>query len=41
MCSPNLEYQEWIITGNELKYYTDIWWGRVEKYYQMEKENGN
>lgn len=40
MVTPNLEYQEWIITGNELAYYKDIWWSKVEKYYLMEKENG-
>lgn len=33
MCSQDLEYQEFIIEGNEFDHYSDIWWKRVEEYY--------
>ena len=33
MCSANNEYQEFIIEGSEFDKYTDIWFGKLEKYY--------
>lgn len=33
MCSPDLVYQEWIITGEELDFYKSKWWDKLEKYY--------
>lgn len=33
MCSKDLEYQEFIIEGNEFDKYADLWWTRVEQYY--------
>ena len=33
MCTPDLVYQEWIIEGQELEKYTDIWWQRLYQYY--------
>lgn len=33
MCTPNLEYQEFIIEGSEFQKYTTMWWKRVEDYY--------
>jgi genome maintenance exonuclease 1 len=36
MCSRALEYQEFVIEGNEFKFFTDLWWKRVEKYYLLQ-----
>lgn len=33
MCTPELEYQEFVIEGDEFKHYSDLWWKRVEQYY--------
>ena len=33
MCSPDLNYQEWVIEGEELQKFKDLWWERVYKYY--------
>ena len=33
MCTPMLEYQQWIIEGTELQKYKDLWWERVYQYY--------
>lgn len=30
------KYQEWVIEGNEFKKWKDIWWKRVEEYYEMQ-----
>jgi len=35
MCSRALEYQEFIIEGAEFDKYNDMWWRRVEQYYQQ------
>lgn len=34
MCTPECVYQEFIIEGAEFQKYTDMWWKRVEEYYQ-------
>jgi genome maintenance exonuclease 1 len=34
MCTPDCTYQEFIIEGTEFQKYTDMWWKRVEEYYQ-------
>lgn len=34
MCSQNLEYQQWIVE-NDLQKYKDLWWDRVEEFYQL------
>lgn len=34
MCSQHLEYQEFILEGNEFDHYSDLWWKRVEQYYK-------
>lgn len=33
MCSPGPKYQEWIIEGQELEKYKNIWWNRLYQYY--------
>lgn len=33
MCDPSLTYQEWIITGDELQKYKELWWERLYNYY--------
>jgi genome maintenance exonuclease 1 len=33
MCSPDNQYQEFIIEGNEFDQYSERWWARVEEYY--------
>lgn len=33
MCTPNLEYQEFILEGNEFQKYSDLWWKKLEEYY--------
>ncbi len=33
MCSRDLQYQEWVITGSELDRYKQLWWDRVDQYY--------
>lgn len=35
MCSAMNEYQEFILEGSEFDKYTDIWFKRVEKYYEQ------
>ncbi len=35
MCSPDLQFQQWILTGDELKKYKDLWWGRLYQYYEQ------
>ena len=35
MCSAANEYQEFILEGNEFDKYSDIWFKRVEKYYEQ------
>ena len=35
MCSAANEYQEFILEGNEFDKYSDIWFNRVEKYYEQ------
>lgn len=35
MCSQNLEFQTWELTGVELEEYKEKWWARVEKYYNV------
>lgn len=35
MCSPALEYQEWVITGDEWDIWTEKWLARVEQYYNL------
>lgn len=34
MCTPDCIYQEFVIEGAEFQKYTDMWWKRVEEYYQ-------
>ena len=33
MCTPKLEYQEWILEGVELEKYKELWWKKLEQYY--------
>ena len=33
MCDPNLTYQEWILTGDKLEEYKQLWWNRLYEYY--------
>jgi genome maintenance exonuclease 1 len=33
MCTPNLEYQQWVLEGTELEKYKELWWKRVYQYY--------
>lgn len=33
MCTQDLEYQQWILSGIELEKMKDVWWSRVEKFY--------
>ncbi len=35
MCSQNLEFQHWVIEGDEFEFYTNQWLDRVEKFYQL------
>ena len=35
MCSADNLYQEFILEGSDFDKYTDIWFGRVEKYYMQ------
>jgi len=35
MCTPDLEYQEFIIEGNTYDKYKRLWWDRVEQYYML------
>jgi genome maintenance exonuclease 1 len=35
MCSADNLYQEFILEGTEFDKYTEIWFGRVEKYYMQ------
>jgi len=35
MCTPKLEYQQWIIEGIELEKYKELWWKRLEQYYTI------
>ena len=35
MCSADNLYQEFILEGTEFDKYTDVWFGRVEKYYMQ------
>lgn len=39
MCSPELVYQEWILEGDALRKYKDMWWNRLYQYYEQ-KQNG-
>lgn len=34
MCNPDFAYQQWIIESDELEKYKELWWQRLEKYYQ-------
>jgi len=34
MCTPDKIYQEFILDGADFQKYTDIWWKKVEEYYQ-------
>ncbi len=34
MCSVDLEYQQWILTGTELETYKNKWWERLHQYYR-------
>jgi genome maintenance exonuclease 1 len=34
MCTADVEYLEFIVEGNEFDKYKDIWFRRVEQYYQ-------
>ena len=36
MCSRALEYQEFVLEGNEFKTFSDLWWRRVEQYYLLQ-----
>jgi genome maintenance exonuclease 1 len=33
MCTPELIYQEWVLEGDELTRYKDLWWERLYQYY--------
>lgn len=33
MCTQDLEYQEFIIEGDEFDFYANKWWDRVQEYY--------
>lgn len=35
MCSQDLNFQSWELTGNELENCKDEWWRRVEKFYKL------
>ena len=34
MCSRDLEYQQWVVEGEEFVAWKKQWWNRVEKYYE-------
>lgn len=34
MCTPNLEYQEFILEPSQFNYWEEQWWNRVAQYYQ-------
>jgi genome maintenance exonuclease 1 len=36
MCSRDLEYQEFVLEGNEFKTFVNRWWERVEQYYLLQ-----
>lgn len=36
MCSRALEYQEFILDGDQFKKYVNLWWKRVEQYYLLQ-----
>jgi hypothetical protein len=36
MCSRALEYQEFVLEGDEFKVFVDLWWRRVEQYYLLQ-----
>lgn len=33
MCTQDLEYQEFVIEGDEFRHWSNEWWKRVERYY--------
>lgn len=33
MCSPEMKYQEFILSGEEFQHYCDLWFDRLEQYY--------
>jgi hypothetical protein len=33
MCTPKLEYQQWILEGDELEKHKEIWWNKLDQYY--------
>ena len=35
MCSKDLEPQNWIIRGEEMEHYKNLWWARVGQYYKV------
>ena len=35
MCSKDLQFQTWTITGEEFNLFTEHWWNRVQSYYQL------
>ncbi len=37
MCSQNLEFQSWEVSGVELEKYKNEWWRRVEKFYKLDQ----
>jgi genome maintenance exonuclease 1 len=34
MCTPKLEFQQWVISGKVLEEYKEKWWDRVYQYYE-------
>jgi len=34
LCTQNLEYQEFVIEGDEFHHWANEWWNRVEKFYK-------
>ena len=40
ICTKDLVYQEFEVNKNNFNKYEDMWWNKVEQYYQMEHDNG-
>lgn len=34
MCSQDFQYQEWVLEGAEFEHWNNIWWHKLEQYYE-------
>lgn len=41
MCSADYQYQQFEVDESNFSYYSDMWWSKVEQYYQMLVEEEN